>query len=506
MSTTSVHPFSLRFASDYVEAAFQVEYARRSLLLVRWALVLGLMQYAGFGLLDRWLVPSSLMEVRLVRLGACLALALGIVYTFAPSFQKRMQVALAVVPLIGGLGVVAMVAVAQTADGYYQYYVGLTLILIYVHVLLRLRFVVASAVGGALITAYLIVAVLQETPPYLLANNVFFLLSANLSGMVASYALERYARLGFVQARRQAQNNAVLSDALGKLQATQAQLVQQEKMAGLGRLTSGIAHEIRNPLNFITNFSTLSVDLIDEIQATVEQAGATMPSGDHDVVLDLMADLRDNVARIEEHGRRADGIVQGMLEHARPASGERRAVDLAHLVREYTTLAHESFRVRHPDCEGHLTVDLDPDVGAVVVAPQEIGRVVSNLVGNAFLAVCERQAQDGADYRPAVTVRARRGVKTVCVDVIDNGVGIPASVRDRIFEPFFTTRPAGQGTGLGLSLSADIAASHGGMLTAESPDGEATTFTLTLPAPSPPPDRIAVSSNGTRPTRPRVSA
>ncbi|NNF58602.1 MAG: hypothetical protein HKN04_10200 [Rhodothermaceae bacterium] len=496
MSRARLHPFTLRFSSNYLEAAFRVDYVRRSLLLVRWALVLGLVQYAGFGLLDRWLVPSSLMEVRLVRAGACAVLALGIAYTFAPSFRRSMQVALAAVPLLGGLGVVAMVAFAQTADGYYQYYVGLTLILVYVHVLLRLRFIVASAVGGVLIAAYIAVAAMQETPPYLLANNVFFLLSANLSGMVASYALERYARLAFVQARQQTQNNAILADAFDRLRATQSQLIQQEKLASLGRLTAGVAHEIRNPLNFVSNFAELSDDLFRELEVVVIQSCQSVPPATCAELTNLTADLRHNLAKIQEHSRRADGIVQGMLEHARPGPGVREVVELNRLVADHTTLAHESFRVRYPDTECRLSLDLDAAVGEVVVAPQEIGRVVRNLVGNALLALCERAGDDG--YAPTLVVRTRRGFSTVTVEVADNGPGIAATVRERIFEPFFTTRPAGQGTGLGLSLAADVAAAHGGMLTVESEEGQGATFTLTLPlAPS-----RAIEEKASEPARP----
>ena len=478
MQRARFHPLTLRFSSDYLEAAFHVDYVRRSLILVRWALVLGLVQYAGFGLLDRALVPSSYLEVRMIRITVCVLLALGVAYTFAPSFRKTMQAALAVTPLVGGFGVVSMVFFCQTVDGYYQYYVGLMLILIYVHVLLRLRFVVASAVGGVLIAAYLIVAGIIATPPHLLANNALFLISANFSGMVASYALERYARLAFVQARQQTQNNAVLADAFDRLRATQSQLIQQEKLASLGRLTAGVAHEIRNPLNFVSNFAALSDELFSELETVVTEACQSIPAPTCTELMALTADLRENVAKIQEHSTRADSIVQGMLEHARPSSGERTVVDLNRLVAEHTRLAHESFRARHPDTECRLTLDLDATVGEVLVAPQEIGRLVRNLVGNALLALCERA---GDDSPSTIAVRTRRGFSTITVEVSDNGPGIAVAVRERVFEPFFTTRPAGQGTGLGLSLAADVAAAHGGMLTVESEEGHGATFTLTLP-------------------------
>src|SRR5690606_812282 len=234
MDTPRLHPLTLRFTPTSLEAAFGEDYTRRSLLLVRWALVLGLVQYATFGILDPLMVPDSFEAVRVIRIGVCAFLGLAIGYTFAPSFPRRMQPVLASVALVGGFGVVAMTAVAQSPNGYYDYYAGVMLLLVYVHVLLRLRFVVASAVGAVIIGAYLAAAVLARTPGALLLNDVLFLTSVNFSGMVASYALERYARIECLRARQQAESNAVLTDALNRLRTTQAQLVQQEKMAGLG--------------------------------------------------------------------------------------------------------------------------------------------------------------------------------------------------------------------------------------------------------------------------------
>jgi signal transduction histidine kinase len=315
----------------------------------------------------------------------------------------------------------------------------------------------------------------------MLVNTAFFLQSINLSGMVASYALEHYARRVFLHSRRQSESNAVLGDALDRLRTTQTQLVQQEKLASLGRLTAGVAHEIKNPLNFVTNFAELSAELVDELEETVAAACRTLPEAQCAELRVLAADLRANVGKIREHGLRADGIVTGMLEHARPSTSERQAVDLSELVAGHATLAHESFRARHAEAEARLVLDLDPEIGKVMVAPQEIGRVVMNLVGNAMLAVRERAMQGEDGYVPTVTLRTRRTFSAITVDVEDNGPGVPESVRPHVFEPFFTTRPAGQGTGLGLSLAADAAAAHGGMLTVESEEGQGAVFTLALP-------------------------
>ena len=485
MATAQLHPFTLRFSSSHLEQVFRVDYARRSLVLVRWAIVVGTAQFALFGLLDRLMVPASFETIQRIRLVSCGLLVLCLVFTFSPLFRRWMQGFLTVPPLIAGLSVTVMAVVGQGTDGYYDYYAGVLVVLIFVHVLLRLRFVVASAVGGVLIGVYLGAAAAIGTPGALLANNAFFLLSANFTGMVASYALERYARLGFLHARRQAESNTELQGVLTGLRTAQAQLVRQEKLASLGRLTAGVAHEIKNPLNFVNNFAALSQDLVDELGEALAEAGERPCAAVCTELADLFADLRQNAERIAEHGARADSVVRTMLEHARGTSGERRFVDLAKLVSEHAELTYESFRTRHPQTACALKLLCNSDIGEVDVAPQEVGRVVINLVSNALLSVQERAHQSGTTYMPIVTVSTRRHGRSVVVEVADNGVGIPPEVSERLFEPFFTTRPAGQGMGLGLSLAAEIAASHGGALTFESKEGEGATFCLTLAVKAP---------------------
>jgi len=269
-----------------------------------------------------------------------------------------------------------------------------------------------------------------------------------------------------------AQRTAELEQSLADLKATQAQLVQSEKMASLGQLTAGIAHEIKNPLNFVTNFAGLSQEIVDdlELESDPEERAA------------LLADLKTNAAKIEEHGRRADAIVRTMMEHARSGTGQRQTVDLNGLVEEYAAHALHAMKVRHSGFEPVLSLDLADDAGALDVAPQEIGRVLINLVDNALSAVRQREADAGAGYTPTVTVSTGRTADGVEMRVTDNGLGMSEDVKANVFQPFFTTKPAGEGTGLGLSLSHDIVVQgHSGTITMESQEGAGTTAVVRLP-------------------------
>jgi signal transduction histidine kinase len=269
-----------------------------------------------------------------------------------------------------------------------------------------------------------------------------------------------------------------LGEALDELKAAQQQLVHQEKLASLGALTAGIAHEIKNPLNFVNNFASLNGELVDELlQALSEDSPDTEA---------LLADLRLNNAKIEEHGRRADGIVRSMLEHSRGSTGERRSVDLNALVEEYVGLAYHGKRAQMMDFNAAIVRDYDDAVGDVEIVPQEIGRVLINLLGNAFDAsqeYAERVSGTNGEYSPTVRVKTRRNGSSVKIQIEDNGSGVPADLRERIFEPFFTTKPSGSGTGLGLSMSFDIVTQgHGGTLTVENADPHGANFVITLPA------------------------
>ena len=281
------------------------------------------------------------------------------------------------------------------------------------------------------------------------------------------------------------EKNEELARLLDELKATQAQLIQAEKMASLGQLTAGIAHEIQNPLNFVNNFSQISVELAKELAEELA-AHREQPVADVlDEVQDLLDDLTFNAEKIREHGQRAEGIVKGMMLHARGKPGERRPTDLNALVEEYVNLAYHGMRARHTDFNVTIERAYDEAVGKMDLVPQEMGRVLLNLLNNAFHAVYEKAQNDDA-YTPTVTVATQRGAHAVEIEVQDTGGGIPEAVREKIFEPFFTTKPTGQGTGLGLSISYDIVTQgHGGTLAVESTEGEGAAFIVTLPTKKP---------------------
>jgi two-component system NtrC family sensor kinase len=264
---------------------------------------------------------------------------------------------------------------------------------------------------------------------------------------------------------------------LAELQATQDQLIQSEKMASLGELTAGIAHEIQNPLNFVNNFADVSVELVAELAE--ERA---RPTRDRALETELLTDLKQNLQRIAQHGGRAAGIVRGMLEHSRASTGERQPTDVNALADEYLRLAYHGLRAKDKTFNAELKLDLAPGLPLVEAVPGDLGRVLLNLVTNAFYAVQKRQQAGEPGYRPTVRVATQLAGSMVQVQVSDNGTGIPDEVRDKIFQPFFTTKPTGEGTGLGLSLSHDIVTQgHGGTLTVESQPGQGTEFTLRLP-------------------------
>jgi signal transduction histidine kinase len=257
--------------------------------------------------------------------------------------------------------------------------------------------------------------------------------------------------------------------------------VVQEKLASLGALTSGIAHEIKNPLNFVNNFAEASVGLADELCAEVAAQRGRLGRDAAEAIEQLAGDLKQNAGRISEHGRRADGIVTAMLDHARLGSGDRRETDLNALVRDYTALARRGLRPREDAEEVAVDAAYDERAGTVLVSGQDIGRVIINLVNNALYAA-QQQRRLTPGMEPRVRVSTHDMGERVEVRVRDNGVGIPAAVRDKIFTPFFTTKPPGEGTGLGLSISHDIVVQgHGGELRFESQEGEGTEFVIILP-------------------------
>jgi signal transduction histidine kinase len=264
--------------------------------------------------------------------------------------------------------------------------------------------------------------------------------------------------------------------ALHQLKATQTQLIQSEKMASLGELTAGIAHEIQNPLNFVNNFSEVSIELLDELQAEA-QAGHT-----NDVIA-IATDLTQNLEKINHHGKRADAIVKGMLEHSRASTGQKESTDINTLADEYLRLAYHGLRAKDKNFNAELVTHFDTDLPKVIVIQQDIGRVLLNLFNNAFYAVNQKQKTARGEYKPEVSVSTSSENEHVIISVKDNGTGIPDAIKDKIMQPFFTTKATGEGTGLGLSLSYDIVVKgHGGKIDFESEDGVGSTFTITLPA------------------------
>jgi signal transduction histidine kinase len=264
-------------------------------------------------------------------------------------------------------------------------------------------------------------------------------------------------------------------EALTELQATQKQLVQSEKMASLGELTAGIAHEIQNPLNFVNNFSEVSADLLQEL---VEE----MEKGNTQDAKEIAQDLVNNLQKIHHHGERAASIVKGMLQHSRSSSGQKEPTDINALCDEYLRLAYHGLRAKDKSFNAKFETSFDDSIGKISVMPQELGRVMLNLINNAFYATGERKNYNEPGYEPCVTVSSERVADKIIIKVKDNGTGIPPQAVDKIFQPFFTTKPTGQGTGLGLSLSYDIVTkAHGGELKVETKDGEGTTFIIHLP-------------------------
>ncbi|GAB2567539.1 hypothetical protein GCM10027190_16900 [Spirosoma areae] len=270
---------------------------------------------------------------------------------------------------------------------------------------------------------------------------------------------------------------AELNHSLTELKATQTQLIQREKMASLGELTAGIAHEIQNPLNFVNNFSEVSTELVSELEDEQKK-----PTRDTQLETELLGDLKQNLQKITLHGGRASSIVKGMLEHSRTTTGERQLTDLNALADEYLRLAYQGFRGKDNPFTCELVTDFDSTLGKVDLIPQEIGRVLLNLYNNAFYAAQQKQKTASSDYQPTVMVRTAQVDGQVTIRVKDNGVGMPELVKAKIFQPFFTTKPTGEGTGLGLSLSYDIVTKgHGGSLLVKSQEGEGTEFVIQLP-------------------------
>lgn len=323
-------------------------------------------------------------------------------------------------------------------------------------------------------------------------NQLFYISIAGLLGIIAfglyftlSNIRKKRKELHALNSRLQQnqtdleQSNKALTNSLNELKATQEQLIQSEKMASLGELTAGIAHEIQNPLNFVNNFSEVNAELIAELKTALQK-------GDLNEVTELTNDIAANEQKINHHGKRADSIVKGMLQHSRSSSGVKEPTDINKLADEYLRLAYHGLRAKDKTFNAAMKTDFDESVGMIDMLPQDMGRAILNLITNAFYAVDEKKKKITASgsaqsFEPAVSISTRKSNGKVEIRVQDNGNGIPADVKNKVFEPFFTTKPTGKGTGLGLSLSYDIITKgHQGQLRVESVPGEGATFIIEL--------------------------
>ena len=295
-----------------------------------------------------------------------------------------------------------------------------------------------------------------------------FLLYANSQRKKANKVLQ--------QRNEQIENqHEALEKSFSDLKATQTQLIQSEKMASLGELTAGIAHEIQNPLNFVNNFSEVSTELIDEMDEELDK-------GDIEEAKAIAADVKQNLEKIRHHGKRADAIVKGMLQHSQTGTGSKEMKDINPLADEVMRLAYHGLRAKDKSFNAELITNFDSKLPAVNIIAQDISRVLLNLFNNAFYAVNQKQKSAGPDYKPEVLVSTSAVKNSLVIKVKDNGNGIPEAVKDKIMQPFFTTKPTGEGTGLGLSLSYDIVVNgHGGIITVDTKEGEFTEFTVTIP-------------------------
>ena len=485
----------LRFPKA-IEQEYANHYYVANLNTIKISLTAGLFLYTSFGLLDVIAIPSATSTAWFYRfLVGSPAILAAIIFSYLGRLRAYLQMVTSCACIVVAATVIRVIHKGQPMElAYNHYYVGLIIIMMFTGAWARLRFWYGLATNTLIFLAHLIVALFDKDmmqDRLLIINNHVFLLSAHFVASATCYFFEVNSRIDFLQRKTiEAEKNTSntqreileqqaeqLAEAISSLEATQAQLVQREKMASLGELTAGIAHEIQNPLNFVNNFSEVSAELAAELEAEVNR-----PELDRAFLLSTAEDLRQNQERIKQHGRRAATIVRDMLAHARTSHEEPTPTDLNALVEESLRLAYHSLRAKAPNFNATLSTQLDPALGLVEVVPQEIDRVFLNLLTNAFYAVWKKAATQGPDYKPNVQVSSRRCKKQVEVRVRDNGMGVPAAIREKIFQPFFTTKPTGEGTGLGLSLSYDIVTKgHGGSLAVVSQEGQFTEFIVTLP-------------------------
>jgi signal transduction histidine kinase len=485
----------LKFPQE-IEKEFVRHYYATYLNTIKVSLVFGCLLYASFGILDIYSVPVSTQMAWFYRF--CIGtptLLLVVGSAYIRPLRPYLQLIISIGCIVAGTTLSLIVQRTEPTElAHTHYYVGLIIIMMFTGSWVRLKFWYALASNSIITLIYFALVLFDQGAPVdqlLIINNSVFLLSAHFVAGLTCYSIEVNTRIDFLQRKTiEAEKNKSnaqrvelekqaeqLADALDTLEATQAQLVQREKMASLGELTAGIAHEIQNPLNFVNNFAEVSVELATELLEEADQ-----PAPDLVILRSAASELQQNQERIGQHGRRAANIVRDMLAHARANSGERLAIDLNALADEHLRLTYYNLRAKDPQFRATLTTHLDPTLGPVRAIPQAISRVLVNLFTNAFYAVQQRQKAETANYTPEVQVHTFRHNGQIEVRIRDNGVGIPEAIRTKVFQPFFTTKPAGEGTGLGLSLSYDIITKgHGGTLTLESQAGQFTEFAIKLP-------------------------
>ncbi len=336
----------------------------------------------------------------------------------------------------------------------------------------------ASNINGIKTEKSLAITVLPPWYKTYWAFSIYFLLF-----WAAIYGINRYQKERIIKKEREKSRAKELEQAkevekaYKELKNTQAQLIQSEKMASLGELTAGIAHEIQNPLNFVNNFSEVSSEMLEEMDEELEK-------GELEEVKAISADLKQNLEKINHHGNRASSIVKGMLEHSRTSTGTKELTDINALADEYLRLAYHGLRAKEKDFNAEMVTNFDANLPKIEVIPQDIGRVLLNLINNAFQAVDEASRTSASgDYKPTVTISTQHTAQgQLLIAIKDNGPGIPDAIKDKIFQPFFTTKDTGKGTGLGLSLAYDIVKAHGGELSVRSLHNEqGSEFIIHLP-------------------------
>jgi two-component system, NtrC family, sensor kinase len=319
----------------------------------------------------------------------------------------------------------------------------------------------------------------QNQKTLVISLGVIVILMAAIVGSLLrnnSHKQKAYETLN-LQKQETERQKAKAQDALTELQFTQKQLIQSAKMASLGELTAGIAHEIQNPLNFVNNFSELSVELLNELK----EGTANKSTSERAATDEIINDLEENLKKISDHGKRADSIVKGMLQHSRTSTGKKEFTNINALTEEYLRLSYHGLRAKDKDFKVTLNKDFDERIGEIEVVPQDIGRVLLNLFNNAFYAVNKKSKKANGAFTPVVSVATKKIGSKVELSIRDNGIGIPLNALDKIFQPFFTTKPAGEGTGLGLSLSYDVIKAYGGDLKVDTKEGEFAEFIIQLP-------------------------